>query len=366
MSLHEEILSGRALRIPDYPLAAAYGDPGCVLLAANESAYPPFAAARTAAQHVLAGVNRYPDPSYGLLRDALSRHYGLAAEQIVVGNGSCDILLAAGDALLNQGDELIYGWPSFAVYPHLAQATGATAKPVALGLDDTYDLAAIHCAITSATKLVVICNPNNPTSTALPQTELAQWVKDMPADLPILIDEAYHEYNDRDDDPTVTLKLLQDHANVILLRTFSKAYGLAALRVGYALCGSAHFAKAFTRVRQPFSTNAVAAAAAVKSLACQAELDERVRETRHARAQLTDALTERGLHVATSHANFCWVDLPNGYDDNQVVHELWQRKVLVRGGTSLGKSGSLRVSCGTDRGHELFLQALDQVLPALR
>src|SRR5256714_3839417 len=169
--------SERIRRIPSYPVAGAYaGDAPPILLASNESPYPPLAAVREAIAQALESLNRYPDPSSSLLRQRLSERYGVPASRIAIGNGSCDILLAAGEALLEPGAEVVYAWPSFSVYPHLSAASGATAVTVALDASERHDLEAMLSEITVATRLVIVCNPNNPTSTAVPLSSIAEFL----------------------------------------------------------------------------------------------------------------------------------------------------------------------------------------------
>src|SRR5215217_6549571 len=226
--------SDRIRRIPVYPTAAGYALEGPVaMLASNESPYPPVPAVVEAAAAALAGVNRYPDPSNAALRKALSDRHGVPANRIAIGNGSCDILLAAGEALLEPGAELVYAWPSFSVYPHLAAASGARAIQVPLDDDHRHDLGAMGEEITGATRLVIICNPNNPTSTALPLKEVAAFVARVPRHVAVILDEAYVEFNMLQD-ADESIALLAKHPNLVLLRTFSKIYGLCGLRVGYA------------------------------------------------------------------------------------------------------------------------------------
>src|SRR5215217_6565099 len=233
--------SDRIRRIPVYPTAAGYALEGPVaLLASNESPYPPLPAVVEAASAALAGVNRYPDPSNAALRTRLSDRYGVPANRIAIGNGSCDILLAAGDALLEPGAEIVYAWPSFSVYPHLAAASGARAIEVPLDDAHRHDLAAMRREVNVATRLVIVCNPNNPTSTALPLDEIAAFVADVPRHVAVILDEAYCEFNILDD-PDESIGLLKKHPNLVLLRTFSKVYGLSGLRVGFGLCGSEDF-----------------------------------------------------------------------------------------------------------------------------
>ncbi len=354
--------SERIRRIPTYPVADGYSLPDDVaMLASNESPDPPLPAVVAAAQRALGGVNRYPDPSSALLRRALSNRYDVPASRIAIGNGSCDILLAAGEALLEPGAEVVYAWPSFSVYPHLAAASGARAITVALDGSDRHDLDAMAREITAATRLVIVCNPNNPTSTALPFAEIAAFADAVPRHVALLIDEAYCEFNMLDD-PDTTLDLLGAHPNLVLLRTFSKVYGLCGLRVGFALCGSEAFPNAVNQVRQPFFCNAAAQAAAVEALAHQDAVAERVERAIMARVEVDAGLSALGIEPAESQANFCWFDLPDGADEAAVVAGLAQRGVLVRAGAALGREGALRVTYGTPQQNVRFLDALREVL----
>ena len=257
----------RTRRIPVYPLAAGY-DLGAdvAMLASNESCFAPHPAVVEAAGRVLGGVNRYPDPSYEPLRRALADRYGIPPQRIALGNGSCDILLAAGEALLEPGAEVVYAWPAFSVYPHLAAASGARAIEVPLDDEDRHDLDAIATEVTVATRLVLVCNPNNPTSTAVGLDEIDAFMRRIPGHVAVILDEAYCEFALTLGDTYASLELLRKYPNLVLLRTFSKVYGLAALRVGYALCGAEDFRIAVDQVRQPFYLNAAAQAAAVEAL----------------------------------------------------------------------------------------------------
>jgi len=349
-------------RIPAYPVAAGYAQSGpLVRLASNESPYPPLAEVVAAAAGALEGVNRYPDPASSKLRGALAGRYGVAAERIAVGNGSCDILLAMGEALLEPGAEVVYAWPSFSVYPHLEAASGARGVRVALDANECHDLDAMAREITVATRLVIVCNPNNPTSTALPAEQIAAFVGQVPASVCVLIDEAYCEFNLLDD-PDCTIALLDRHPNLVLLRTFSKIYGLCGLRVGYALCGTRDLPDALTQVRQPFFLNAAAQAAALEALSHQDEVARRVERVAVARVQLHDALTELGLEPASSQANFCWFAVGDGRDEAAIVDGLARQGVLVRAGTALGREGALRVTYGTPQENDRFLEVLATLL----
>jgi histidinol-phosphate aminotransferase len=349
--------------IPVYPAADGYALPDEVaMLASNESPDPPLPQVVEAVQRVLSGVNRYPDPSNATLRRRLSRAYGVAANRIAIGNGSCDILLAAADALLEPGAEVVYAWPSFSVYPHLAAATGATAVTVPLDDDDRHDLPAMADAVTVATRLVIVCNPNNPTSTAVPLREIVELLDAVPRHVCVIVDEAYCEFNLLDD-PDASLELLEAHPNLVLLRTFSKVHGLCGLRVGFALCGSEELPRALDQVRQPFFCNALAQAAATEALDHQDAVIERVTATVAERISVEERLRALGLEPADSQANFCWFELGAERDEEEILSGLAERGVLVRGGGALGSPvPALRVTYGLPEENRRFLDALAELL----
>jgi histidinol-phosphate aminotransferase len=353
----------RIRRIPAYPVAGGYSLPDDVaLLASNESPDPPLPQVVDAIHRQLTGLNRYPDPSYLGLRKALGERYGVPANRIALGNGSVEILLAAGEALLEPGAEVVHAWPSFSVYPHLSAASGARAITVPLDDEDRHDLDAMAAEITAATRMVVVCNPNNPTSTAVPLDAIAELARRVPPHVALVLDEAYCEFSLLDD-PDASLDLLPRHPNLVLLRTFSKVYGLAGLRVGFALCGSEAFVQAVNQVRQPFFLSSAAQAAAVEALRHQDAVAERVERAVVARVTVQDGLERLGLRVAESQANFAWLHLPEEADEDAVVAGLRDRGVLVRAGRALGREGALRVTYGTPHENERFLTALAAVLP---
>lgn len=354
--------SAAVARMPPYPVADGYARPGpLVRLASNESPYPPLPAVVEAIAATLGGLNRYPDPTNAALRTRLADRYSVPAERIAVGNGSCDVLLSAGVALLEPGAEVIYAWPSFSVYPHLAAASGARAIEVPVDADERHDLPAMAAEINVSTRLVIVCNPNNPTSTAVELDDLARFVAAVPPHVCVMVDEAYCEFNLRAD-PDDTVDLLARHANLVLLRTFSKVHGLCGLRVGFALCGSRDLPDAVNRVRQPFFCNAAAQAAAIAALCHQDEVERRVERAVVARVELADGLAALGLQVADSQANFCWLHLGAGRDEATIVRGLADEGVLVRAGGALGKAGALRVTYGTPTENARFLDALAPLL----
>lgn len=353
----------RIRRIPVYPVADAYQLGGDVaMLASNESCFGPLPEVVEAARETLSGTNRYPDPSYGALRTALSERYGVPRGRIALGNGSCDILLAAGEALLETGAEVVYSWPAFSVYPHLAAASGARAIEVPLDEQERHDLEAMAREVTVATRLLLVCNPNNPTSTALELSRVEELLAAVPPHVCVILDEAYIEFSMAVGDPQASVELLSHHQNLVLLRTFSKVYGLAGLRVGYALCGSEPFRTAVDQVRQPFYLGAAAQAAAVEALAHEDEVERRVTRTISARLSLEEGTRALGLWVAESDANFIWVALPDDSEEAAVVGQLAERGVIVRAGTALGREHRLRVTVGTEAENERFVAALGEVL----
>jgi histidinol-phosphate aminotransferase len=350
--------SSRLRDMPVYPVADGYALPEEIaLLASNESPDPPLPEVIAAAHAAAATANRYPDPGASQLRSRLADRYGVEAGRIAVGNGSCDILLAAGQALLEPGAEVVYAWPSFSVYPHLAAASGATAITVPLDAEDRHDLDAMAAEVTAATRLVIVCNPNNPSSTALELDRIEAFLDAVPRHVALIVDEAYCEFNLLDD-PDASIELLDRHANLVLLRTFSKVYGLCGLRVGFALCASQEFPTAVNQVRQPFFCNVAAQAAAVEALRHQDEVARRVERAVAGRLQLAGGLEEQGLRVADSQANFVWVHLPDHADEARVMAGLTERGVLVRAGTALGRENALRVTVGTEDENDRFLRAL--------
>ncbi|MGB7588037.1 MAG: histidinol-phosphate transaminase [Solirubrobacterales bacterium] len=353
-------------RIPGYqagvpsgkgPEAIAAG--GIAQLASNESPFSPHPKVVAAIRDVAGVMNRYPDPAATLLRSRIADRYETEPSRIAVGNGSCELLLAAAEALCEPGAEIVYAWPSFSMYPHLAALTGAREVRVALAPGEVHDLEAMAAEVTVATQLVLVCNPNNPTATHLPVTEIAAFCERVPSHVAIVLDEAYAEFQ-VDDDPDATVDLLTRFSNLVVLRTFSKVYGLAGLRVGFAI-GSAKFRNAIDAVRQPFSVNAVAQAAAAEAILHQDDVARRVETTIAERIRVQGALGEMGLETSESQANFSWIDLGDA-DEKAVVDGLAERSIAVRPGTPLGGPGHIRVTYGTAAENGRFLAALAELI----
>jgi histidinol-phosphate aminotransferase len=328
-------------------------------LASNESPAPPHPKVVEVVAAAAGAMNRYPDPDATLLRRRLAERYETEPARVAVGNGSCEILLAAAEALCEPGAEVVYAWPAFSMYPYLPALTGAREIRVPLAAGDVHDLEAMAAEVTAATQLLIVCNPNNPTGTHVPAAEIAAFCERIPQHVTVILDEAYVEFQTHDD-PDATLDLLGDFPNLVVLRTFSKCYGLAGLRVGYAI-GSPRFRAAVDAVRQPFSVNALAQAAGAEAILHQDDVLRRVETTVAARLTVEEGLGGLGLQTADSHANFSWIDLGDA-DEAAVVAGLAEREIAVRPGRAVGGPGHIRVSYGTAEENERFLQGLSELL----
>jgi histidinol-phosphate aminotransferase len=339
----------------------AFGSDAVIKLASNESPWGPHPAVIEAISRAATGLNRYPDQHARRLRRRIAERFETDPARVAVGNGSCEILLAAAEALCEPGDELLFAWPSFSIYPHLAALSGAREIRVPLTAGYVHDLDAMLAEVTAATKLVCVCNPNNPTGTHLPAARVREFCERVPDHVTIALDEAYVEFQ-IDDDPDATADLVAEVPNLLVLRTFSKVHGLAGLRCGYALC-SARLRAALDAVRQPFSVNELAQVAAAEAITHADDVARRVERTIVERVFVEEGLRELGLEPASSQANFSWVPLA-GRDEGELLAALGERGIVVRGGEGLGDPGHFRVTYGTRAENERFLTALGEALAA--
>ncbi len=289
--------------------------PGALKIASNEMSQPPLPSVSAAIAEVLAeptsSPNRYPDMGAVALRTRIGQSLGLPLEQVAVGCGSSALCLQLIQATCRPGDEVVFPWRSFEAYPILTQIAGATPRPVPLDEQGRNDLTAMAEAITERTRLVFVCNPNNPTATTVGRQEFDDFLAAVPADVVVALDEAYIELVDPDTRATTPLadSLIAAHPNLVGLRTFSKVYGLAGLRVGY-LFGSELLVEAVNKVAIPFSVNSVAQAAAIASLDAEAELAVRIKEVRDQRERVTAAINDATGYPTVlpgSQANFVWI-----------------------------------------------------------
>jgi histidinol-phosphate aminotransferase len=352
-------MPGYQAGVPTGQAPEAIASGGIAQLASNESPLPPHPKVVEAIAAAAGAMNRYPDPDATLLRRRIAERHETEPARVAVGNGSCEILLAAAEALCEPGTEILYSWPAFSMYPYLAALTGAREIRVPLAAGEVHDLDAMAAEVTAATQLVLVCNPNNPTGTHRPAAEVAAFCERLPAHVTVILDEAYVEFQTHDD-PDATVDLLAECPNLVVLRTFSKCYGLAGLRVGYAL-GSPKFRAAVDAVRQPFSVNALAQAAGAEAILHQDDVGRRVEGTIAERLRVEEGLRALGLATTETHANFSWIDLGEA-EEASVVAGLAERQIAVRPGTPLGDPGHIRVSYGTRAEDDRFLAALGEIL----
>jgi len=328
-----------------------------VKLASNENPLGPSAKAVAAIQAELAELTRYPDGSGYLLKQQLASRYGVAVDQVTLGNGSNDILELVARAYLAPGLNAVFSAHAFAVYPISTQAVGAQGKVVP-ARDYGHDLDAMLQAIDENTRVVFIANPNNPTGTWFDSAALARFLQAVPEHVLVVLDEAYIEYAEGSELPD-GMAFLAEHPNLLVSRTFSKAYGLAALRVGYAI-SSAQIADVLNRVRQPFNVNSLAMAAACAVLDDQQYLADSRRANTQGMLQLEAGLRALGLAWIPSKGNFIAVDF--GRDAAPINQALLREGVIVRPVAGYGMPTFLRVSIGTEAENARFLDVLARVL----
>jgi len=329
-----------------------------VKLASNEGQFGPFPAAVEALERGLPELNRYPDGGAYRLVTALARKHGVEPENVAVAGGADAVVNYLSMALLDPGDEVVCGWPSFPSYVLDAAKMGATAVRVPL-TGHRYDVERILAAVTDRTKIAYLCNPNNPTGTMISRAEVDAFLAGVPAHVLTVLDEAYHEYVEEPEYPDGIEEHLKAGRRVLVLRTFSKIYGLAGLRVGYGI-GPAEVVDAIKKVRNAFDVTQPAQDAAVASLGDPEELARRRRLNAEARARLVEACEELGLEVATpAVANFVYAEV--GEDARPVFDALLREGVIVRPLAGFGAPGAIRVTVGTLEETDLFAQAFRRV-----
>jgi histidinol-phosphate aminotransferase len=348
MSVHtprfRPVLKSFAPYKPGKPPSARGGN--SFKLSSNESPYGPLPSVLAVIAECATSLNRYPDNGAAELTAAIASRLGVPAEHVAVGCGSVGITQQLLEAAAEPGTEVLYAWRSFEAYPCLADLTGAASVTVPLR-GEVHDLPAMAEAITDRTRLIFVCNPNNPTGTVVHRAELTEFLDRVPDDCLVVLDEAYHEYV-RDPDVPDGIDLYRDRPNLAVLRTFSKAYGLAALRVGF-LVGHEDVAAAVRKTQLPFTVNALAQAAAVASLAAEPELLERVESVIKERDRVGHALRDQGWTVPPTEANFVW--LPLGADAADFAAAGDRAGVSVRPYAADGA----RVSIGAPEANDAFL-----------
>jgi histidinol-phosphate aminotransferase len=352
-------LAGIAPYRPGLPIEVVqrrYGLEHVVKLASNEFPLPPFPEVKEVILGALDRLQRYPDGSSADLRLAVAERFDRSPEQVAIGCGTCELLYLLAQATLERGDEVVLPRPSFSSYRNVVDIHGAV--PVAVPLKDhVHDLEAMAAAVTPRTRLMFVCNPNNPTGTYVPSDEVRRLVEAVPDDVIVVIDEAYIEF--------VTaagregsLDIQKEHDNVVVLRTFSKIYGLCGLRTGFGLCAP-EVKQAIDKVRQPFNVNLLGQLAAVEALKHQDQVAERRATNARLRRLLADRLAQCGRATVPSQANFMLVDIDGLRAPHEGVYTtLLSLGAIVRDGDALGCSGWARVTVGTEEEIDFFLDRL--------
>ncbi len=328
-----------------------------VKLASNENALGPGSKAIAAIKNTLPELSRYPDGNGFALKMALAKKLNVSIEQITLGNGSNEILELLARTFLTPELEVVFSQHALAVYPLVTQAVGAKAC-IAPALNYGHDLLAMLALVNKKTRLVFIANPNNPTGTLLSSIDLKEFIAALPETVICVLDEAYFEFVD-DANKSATIAWLNEYPNLIITRTFSKAYGLAGLRVGYSL-SSLEVADLLNRVRQPFNNNALALTAAEAALSDNEYLAETIAMNNKGMNQLTSAFKEMGLSWIPSYGNFVSVNLKQ--DAMPIYEALLKKGVIVRPVANYEMSDFLRISIGTEQENQFFIKAFKDVL----
>ena len=329
-----------------------------IKLASNESPYPPFEQAIDVMKKQSVGVNRYPDSSGFYLKDEISKLYEVETENIVLGNGSNELMRVLSMVLLEKGDEVIAGNPSFIVYPIITKMMGAEFIGVPLQ-DYRLDLRSMKEKINEDTKIIFICNPNNPTGTIVTKEEVDEFLEDIPEDVAVVFDEAYFEYVDDKNYPD-GLSYFNEDSNIIILRSFSKIYSLAGLRIGYGIM-SKKLVEAVNKAREPFNVNSMAQAAAIASIKSQNEVKKRREMNLQNKRFVEKKLDEIGLSYVPTYTNFMLINV--GKPCREVFKSLLQEGIIVRTGDVFGQEyqNYIRASIGTRNENIKFLNALEKI-----
>ncbi|MVA76999.1 aminotransferase class I/II-fold pyridoxal phosphate-dependent enzyme [Auraticoccus sp. F435] len=327
-------------------------------LSSNENPFPPLPGVMAAVEAAARSMNRYPDAGNSAIAEGVAARLGVDAEQVVFGTGSVAVLYQLLQTVCEPGDEVVHAWRSFEAYPIAVQLPGAVGVPVPLTADARHDLDAMAAAITDRTRAVLVCTPNNPTGPVVTHDELVRFCRRVPPEVMVVVDEAYVEFV-RDDDAARGLDLLAEFANVVVLRTFSKAYGLAGFRVGFSV-SEPGLAEAVRAVTLPFGVSSVAQAAVLASLEAEQELLARVDALVAARTELLTGLRGAGHPVPDTQANFVW--LPAGSRTAEWAGAFEQAALTVRPFTPTGTSpaelaaAGLRISVGEPEANARVLE----------
>ncbi|MCZ6463378.1 MAG: histidinol-phosphate transaminase [Proteobacteria bacterium] len=342
---------------PVEELERELGITGSIKVASNENAWGPSPAALVALRRALDDANRYPDGACFALRDRLARERGVDPEQLVFGCGADELLELLAKCFLAPGDEVVYAWPSFAMYPIVVQGNGGTPVPVPLGADLVHDLPAMANAVGPLTKLVIVCNPNNPTGTSVGAEAFDRFARALPESVVLVVDEAYAEYARRPDFPDA-LAWIGRRPGTVVLRTFSKLYGLAGLRIGYGIADP-ELASYLQRARHPFNVNRLAEVAALAALDDGEHVEKTLRGNAEGIEYLTRELGALGIEVWPSDANFLLARTGAA-----VYEKLLRDGVIVRPLHGFGMPDHVRITVGLPEENERVVKALRRIREA--
>ena len=358
--LHREQIMQIKPYVPGKPVEEVERELGItdvIKLASNENPLGPAPSAVSTLQKQAASVSLYPDGNCYYLKEALSQHLGVSPAHLIVGNGSDEIIELIAKAFLNEGEETIVADPTFSEYDFATKIMGGRTIVVPTK-DLTHDLEAMLAAVTDKTKLVFICNPNNPTGTLVDKASVDAFLDKLPQDVITIFDEAYYEYVTAENYPQ-TVEYVQAGRKVIVLRTFSKIYGLAGLRVGYGI-STPEIIGMLHRVKEPFNVNLLAQAAAVAALKDTDHLEKSRAVNDEGKNYLYQEFEKMGLFYQPTHANFIWVQVKA--DSQTVFAKLLRRGVIIRTGDIFGAPDVIRVTIGTPEQNQRFIAALRDVL----
>lgn len=325
-----------------------------IKLASNENPWPPIAEVVEAVAEAAAGINRYPDNGAAAVRDAVGDFLNVDSSHITIGCGSSGLLQQLFLTYVDPGDEVLFPYPSFEIYPIFSTLFGAEQVRVPL-VDHGFDLDAVADAVTDRTKLIMLANPNNPTGTSVSVDSIAQLLQSIADDVIVVVDEAYREFND----PTLgdPVTLLADHHNVVITRSFSKAFGLAGVRAGYAIA-HAGIIEQLDKVRLAFSVNNIAQAAILASIEHRDAVMERVRDLMNERDRVVGSLRAGGVELPDPNANFVFI--PTGEDTASIGEQMERQGIAVRPFPGIG----LRITIGTPEENDRWVHAFLKIVSA--
>lgn len=324
-----------------------------IKLSSNESPLPPTRLAQRAMRMAVSQLNRYPDGSSRMLVDKLSKRLQVPTDNIIIGNGSNELIRLLAQVLTEPGDELVMAKPSFVVYPLVAKIMQAKAAEVPL-TDNRHDLKALAAAVTKKTKIIFICNPNNPTGTIVTRAEILDYIENIPKNVVVAFDEAYFEFVDSEDYMSA-LELFADYPNIVVFRTFSKIYGLAGARIGYAVAPK-EIVGAIQKVREPFNVNMIAQVGAYYSLDCDTEINRRAEDNLKEKTFLEGEFRRLGINYAPSQANFIYANL--GKKAAEAFTQLQRLGIIVR---TFNETDYVRITVGNRDENRKLIGALEKM-----